>query len=160
MDETNGFIVDNFLGGRVFILSGKLMSEMRRLLAQSMSKPAADALLWHIGNRYGLALAQKAKQISASPEQAVDLLATSAQKSGWGKIRVLNNAKSTGRIDTFFENCVFCEGLVGETEMSCHFLSGILAGIADGLYGPGFSAVEKRCRSVSGNTCEFVISRQ
>ncbi|MDW8083823.1 MAG: V4R domain-containing protein [Candidatus Caldarchaeum sp.] len=158
-DETNGVAWDTYFGGRVLVLSAKLIGEMRKLLAGSTSAAAADALLWHIGKRYGLALLQRTVEMKKKPLDSIALLAASAQKSGWGKISVGNKVDVDQTFEIVFENCAFCEGITGEKSPSCYFLAGILTGIAEGLFGEGYSARETECRSVQGNVCRFSVAK-
>jgi predicted hydrocarbon binding protein len=40
----------------------------------------------------------------------------------------------------------------------CFFVSGLLAGIADGLFGHSHNCMEKECRSAGSECCEFVVT--
>lgn len=132
---------------------------MRHLLAGSTSKAAADALLWHIGNRYGLALSRRTKEMGKTADEGMAILVLAAQKSGWGKISLENRIKKDATIKVSFENCAFCEGMHGESSVSCYFLAGILSGIAQGMFGEEFSARETECRAVGGNHCNFLVAK-
>jgi len=94
---------------------------MRYLLAGSTSTAAADALLWHIGNKYGRALAGRTKELGKTADESMAILALAAQKSGWGRIILENRLQLDETIKVFFENCAFCEGLHGENSPSCYF---------------------------------------
>jgi|UniRef100_A0A7J3WAZ8 predicted hydrocarbon binding protein len=139
------------------MLSGRLFTEMRTLLSESMSRPAVDTLLWHMGNKYGLALGRRTKKMAKTRGEAVELLANAAQRSGWGKITISDGFETTGKMVVVFENCVFCEGLISEKTSACSFLSGILAGIAESLYDKGVSIQEELCRAAGGGVCRFNI---
>ncbi|MEM2231212.1 MAG: 4-vinyl reductase [Candidatus Caldarchaeum sp.] len=141
------------------MLSERLFAEMRVLLSESMSRPAVDTLLWHMGNKYGFALGRRTKKMAKTSGEAVELLAKAAQRSGWGKITVSDNFETTGKMVVVFENCVFCEGLENEKTPACSFLSGILAGIAESLYDRDVSIQEELCRAAGGGVCRFSINR-
>ncbi|MEM4573349.1 MAG: V4R domain-containing protein [Candidatus Caldarchaeum sp.] len=132
---------------------------MRYLLAGSTSTAAADALLWHIGKKYGRALAGRTKELGKTADESMAILALAAQKSGWGRIILENRLQLDETIKVFFENCAFCEGLHGENSPSCYFLAGILSGIAQRLFGEEFSARETECRAVGGNSCVFSVAK-
>ncbi|MCS6783875.1 MAG: hypothetical protein NZ581_01575 [Candidatus Caldarchaeum sp.] len=132
---------------------------MRRLLAGSTSTSAADALLWHFGKRYGIALSRKASEMTKTAVEGMNLLVTGAQKSGWGMISVQNRLDSDGTVEVVFENCAFCEGIHDEKGPSCYFLAGILSGIAEVLFGDGYSARETKCKAVRGDLCSFLVAR-
>lgn len=129
------------------------------MLAGSTSTATADALLWHVGNRYGLALSHRTLEMGRNLDEAIAILATAAQKSGWGKITIINNMITDETMEVLFENCAFCEGVTGENNPSCHFLAGILTGIAEGLFGEDFTAREIECRAVRGNICKFFVAK-
>ncbi len=115
--------------------------------------------MWHIGNKYGVALGRRTKKMSKTPGEAVELLAKAAQRSGWGKITVDNKFETAGEMVVFFEDCVFCEGVVGEKTPACSFLSGILAGIGEEIYGGSVVAREELCRGVGDSLCRFRITK-
>jgi len=104
----DGELYDNILGGRVFYLSAKTFGEMVKLLGDSISPPAAHALLWNLGHRYGVALGKKAVQATANTEEAVKMLSYAAFRSGWGRNNVTNRLQQDNVVEVVFENCVFC----------------------------------------------------
>lgn len=69
------------------MLSAKTFNEMISLLGEAMSRPVADALMWNIGHRYGLALGRKTRMMPKSPDEAIKTLVASAFKAGWGGSR-------------------------------------------------------------------------
>ncbi|MCS7137518.1 MAG: hypothetical protein NZ941_04015 [Candidatus Caldarchaeum sp.] len=156
--ENDGVLQDKILGGRVFVLSAKTFVETINLLSVSMSQQATDALMWNIGHRYGLALGNKVK--SKSPDDGIMLLSSAALNSGWGVPRVINNFWYSGEVEVSFKNCVFCEGLSGESNPRCYLLNGILTGIAEAVYHSSFKTDEKECRAVqNSDVCRFTIKR-
>lgn len=42
----------------------------------------------------------------------------------------------------------------------CFFVSGLLAGIAEGLSGEGHNCLETKCMSAGDAPCEFVLTRR
>jgi hypothetical protein len=51
MSSEDGALYDPVLGGRIFYLSARTFAEMSRLLGETISREAAHALLWNIGQR-------------------------------------------------------------------------------------------------------------
>ncbi|MEM1937734.1 MAG: 4-vinyl reductase [Candidatus Caldarchaeum sp.] len=156
--EKSGVLSDKVLGGRVFVLSAKMFVETVKMLGASISQPAADALFWNMGHRYGLALGNKLKE--KSPDEGIMLLSAAAMNSGWGVPNVVNNYYSEGVIEVSFENCVFCDGLAGSDSPRCYFLTGILTGIAESLYHESFKTLETECIAKNNPVCRFVIQRE
>uniref|UniRef100_A0A7C5Q848 4-vinyl reductase 4VR domain-containing protein n=1 Tax=Caldiarchaeum subterraneum TaxID=311458 RepID=A0A7C5Q848_CALS0 len=159
MTGVEGFVYDDVFGGRVFMLSAKTCREMVRLLAESMSKPAADALMWNIGMRYGMALGRRAAVISRSADEQIRSLALSALKAGWGVPQVTNNLATTGTVEVVMNSCVFCDGLMGEDSPHCFFLSGVLNGIAETIFNTSFRTIETECSAMGAKACKFNITK-
>jgi len=153
----DGELYDNILGGRVFYLSAKTFGEMVRLLGDSISPPAAHALLWNLGHRYGVALGKKAVQATANTEEAVKMLSYAAFRSGWGWNNVTNRLQQDNVVEVVFENCVFCHEQANLQSPTCYFLAGVLGGIAEAVYGKRFEARETECRAVRGSVCRFLL---
>jgi predicted hydrocarbon binding protein len=153
----DGELYDNILGGRVFYLSAKTFGEMVGLLGDSISPPAAHALLWNLGHRYGVALGKKAVQATANTEEAVKMLSYAAFRSGWGRNKVTNRLQQDNVVEVVFENCVFCHEQANLQSPTCYFLAGVLGGIAEAVYGKRFESRETKCRAVRGSVCRFLL---
>ena len=153
----DGALYDNILGGRVFYLSAKTFGEMISLLGESISPQAAQALLWNLGHRYGVALGKKAFQSTASAGEAIKMLSYAAFRSGWGRNHVANKLEEGNFIEVVVENCVFCHEQENMQGPVCYFLAGILAGIAESVFGKSFESREIECRAVGGPVCRFVL---
>ncbi|MEM1943546.1 MAG: 4-vinyl reductase [Candidatus Caldarchaeum sp.] len=156
--DNSGVLTDKVLGGRVFVLSAKTFVETVKMLGASISQPAADALFWNMGHRYGLALGNKFKE--KSPDEGIMILSVAAMNSGWGLPQVVNNYYSEGVIEVSFENCVFCDGLSGSDSPRCYFLAGVLTGIAESLYHERFKTLETECIAKNNQVCRFVIRKE
>jgi predicted hydrocarbon binding protein len=152
-----GVLYDNILGGRVFYLSAKTFGEMVRLLGESISPQAAQALLWNLGYRYGVALGKKAVQATANTEEAVKMLSYAAFRSGWGRNNVTNRLQQDNVVEVVFENCVFCHEQANLQSPTCYHLAGVLGGIAEAVYGKRFEARETECRAVRDSVCRFLL---
>ena len=148
---------DPVLGGRIFYLSARTFAEMSRLLGETISREAAHALLWNIGQRYGLSLGGKVKRMTSNNDEAIKLLTATGLKSGWGKPRISDKLDTDNMIELIMENCVFCEGLASMGGSQCYFLAGILNGIAESLLGKRFQTRETECRASGGTGCRFII---
>jgi predicted hydrocarbon binding protein len=153
----DGELYDNILGGRVFYLSAKTFGEMVKLLGDSISPPAAHALLWNLGHRYGVALGKKAVQATANTEEAVKMLSYAAFRSGWGRNNVTNRLQQDNVVEVVVENCVFCHEQANLQSPTCYFLAGVLGGIAEAIYVKRFESWETECRAVRGSVCRFVL---
>ncbi|MEM3096937.1 MAG: V4R domain-containing protein [Nitrososphaerota archaeon] len=154
--EDRGIIEDPILGGRVFMLSSKTFRIMGRLLSESIGRNGVDALLWNLGYRYGAALGNRVRRATQSINESVIVLTNSARRSGWG-VPAVDVSSAPEKIVVTFNSCVFCEDEAGEKGSKCFFLAGILAGVAESIYGRSFKVSEIECRAAGAEVCKFVI---
>ena len=153
----HGKMQDPILGGRVFVLSARSWIEMQRTLYDILNPPTTRALLWHIGKRYGIALARRAKEYSSDVEKAAEILADMATQSGWGYVELVGNLAKAGELVIEVEDCVFCIGFRDSQETECKFLEGVLTGIIEDLYGGGYTVGEVKCMARNNEKCIFVV---
>ena len=153
----SGEIRDPKLGGRVFLLAASAWAEMRNGLYESVSEPAGRALLWHMGKRYGFSLGSRAKAGVNSRAKALRLLAEMATYSGWGLVNLNGDLENGAKIEVEFRNCVFCFGVKDAKSPECHFLTGVISGIAEAVFGREFKVSEERCSAMNHEKCYFIV---
>jgi predicted hydrocarbon binding protein len=90
---------------------------------------------------------------------AVDELVKIIKASGWGDFALTGGDLAQGVLRFANKDCLFCAHLSKGREAKCHFLAGVLAGLADEVTGNAHTSREERCIVKEDGACEFVVER-
>lgn len=129
-------------------------------------KESGAVILFQMGLQYGTQVGAKARESIADPQQAVKFLETYGLLSGWGKFRTSPLKLFMGRLEEDMtviveDNFFATAGRKKKWERPrCFLISGLLAGIAEGLLGEGHSCIETKCMATGSPHCEFLITRR
>ncbi len=128
-------------------------------------KEAGAVILFQMGLRYGVEVGSKAKEAIPDVHQAVKFLETYGLFSGWGKFTTspfsLSMGHLTDSVTVKVENSFFAT--MGKKKWEtprCFLISGLLAGITEGLLGEGHNCIETKCMATGSKYCEFLITRR
>lgn len=125
-----------------------------------------SVILFQMGLKYGTRVGENAREKVPDAQQAVKFLESYGLMAGWGKFKTSPITLSMGKLaddlkvtveDNFFAK-------TGKKKKSdsprCFFISGLLAGIAEGLLGEGHNCIERKCIANGADRCEFLITRR
>ena len=116
----------------------------------------AETLLLEMGQYYGTSLALEIMKYGIDYTKAINDLLQTASYSGWGKFSVKGDLPNGKDISVIVSDCVFCHE-PNMRKSSCNFLRGIIAGMAETLYGQPFKVSETRCMASGNDCCEFLL---
>lgn len=120
-------------------------------------------IMFQLGQKYGIKLADRARERFADVQQAVKFLEKYGLLAGWGKFHATSFTLSGGKLqnkvkvaveDNFFARAT--KKIEVETPQ-CFLVAGILAGIAQGLLGEPHTCFETKCMVIGDPYCEFTI---
>lgn len=126
-----------------------------------------SVILFQMGLKYGIRVGENARaKVHNDVQQAVKFLESYGLMAGWGKFKALPFTLAMGKLtddlkvtveDNFFAK-------TGKKRKGgqprCFFVSGLLAGIAEGLLGESHTCIECRCIASGAERCEFLVVRQ
>jgi predicted hydrocarbon binding protein len=161
-DPQSKHIEDAVFGCRGIIINERFWNRIRGELLDLM-KESGPILLYQLGLSYGFEVGARGKDIVNDPQAAIKFLEYYGLLAGWGRFETGELRMSRGDIeggmtvrvwDSFFASATKSE----TGNPGCFFVSGLLAGIADGLFGQSHNCMEKECRSAGSECCEFVVT--
>lgn len=124
--------------------------------------------MYQLGLSYGWEVGNQGKSLTKDAASAVKLLEYYGLMAGWGRFEAPDLEKSVGEqqllspknvIVKVFNN-FFARAAKSETgNPSCFFLSGIIAGVMDGLFSGHHNCLESPCIGSGSEHCEFVVAQ-
>ena len=136
-----------------------LSGELTELL-----KDQGPLVLYQLGQSYGVDVGSRGRHLTKDLTSAIKFLEYYGLLAGWGRFETSNAQLDASQIEEsvtikIYEN-FFAQATINHSgNPSCYFISGLLAGIAEGLFEEGHHCLEKRCMSASSEFCEFVVRR-
>jgi predicted hydrocarbon binding protein len=125
-----------------------------------------SVILFEMGSRYGKKLGENARRKALDTDQAVKFLEFYGLMAGWGKFHTSPITLSMGKlakdINVTVEDNFFARSSRKKKADSprCFFVAGLLAGIAEGLFGERHECFERKCIACGADKCEFLLSRR
>lgn len=132
---------------------------------QSTFMTGGSVILQRMGYSYGRYLARLAKQRALrarktlTPSSVLDILLEASSDQGWGKLSVIGGNFEIGSVNLVMKNCFFCLHEKKGSFATCHFLVGLVVGVADEVTGFSHKASESRCVSKDDGLCEIKVER-
>lgn len=123
-----------------------------------------SVILFEMGSRYGKKVEENAKKKGLDTEQAIKFLESYGLLAGWGRFHTSPIALSTRKlakdINVTVEDNFFAKSARKKKadSLRCFFVAGLLAGIAEGLFGERHECLERKCIACGAEKCEFLIS--
>ncbi len=143
-----------------FIFDAQAWARMQTSIYDTM-RSGGPPLLFEMGKNYGMWIGRKLSRAARIETETMRLLGAYFSSARLGELLI-----EVGPDDR--ETQVSVRGspltpvvrgrLVGQG--SCHFLSGLLAGIFGEVYDWPFSVAEKKCRLVEGEHCVFLLRQR
>ena len=152
IDEKEGIVVNKRLGKRAFLFGVEPWTSLVHRLFETFGS-GAETILFDTGKSYGISSAEEEKRTENDSELRINFLSRKATTAGWGKIMVARESLEGFNIKV--QRCVFCSEVDSpkEKQVPCFFLSGVISGFADVLFGPN------RVREIhcGKDFCEFEL---
>ncbi len=163
-DPEAGTISGKFLQSRVMAIASFGWASLQSEL-QSTFMTGGSVILQRMGYSYGRYLAKLAKQKATKSKKqvgaatALDVLLEASRDQGWGKLSLVQGDFQIGSVNLVMKNCFFCLHEKKGSAATCHFLVGLVVGVADEVTGYSHKGSESRCASKDDGLCEVKIER-
>jgi uncharacterized protein len=162
LGRANVFPHDNAFHNRAVLINEEFWNIVRSEVL-FLNGESGALLLYQLGQSIGFRLGAQQKDIK--DVDTVDALGAAFDYSlaaGWGRIEIEEIEFSNGRLDwaevKVYDN-FFVRGRANTHKPSCFFVSGMLAGIVEGLLDEGHNCIETSCSACGSPFCLFRISR-
>jgi predicted hydrocarbon binding protein len=162
-DPQSKQIKDSVFNCRGIIINEKFWNRIRDEL-MDLTKEAGPVIMYQLGLSYGLEVGTQGKEALKDAAAAISFLEYYGLLAGWGRFETSKLRTTGGQISEpinvkVFDNFFAHTFQNNSGNPSCFFVSGLLAGIADGLFGGHHNCLEAQCISAGSKFCQFVIAR-
>lgn len=116
----------------------------------------AGLILYRMGEGYGKKLLKGIPELRLSKGEIVDSLTKLSRLAGWGKLTI--KIAEDINVEAIVEDSPFTLRRSDIGPVTCHFMSGVLAGAASELFGAEYKSQEIKCSSRGeSKVCRFAI---
>ena len=132
---------------------------------QSTFMTGGSVILQRMGYSYGRYLAKLAKQRALKAKKTLTsasvlgILLEASRDQGWGRLSLNGGDFGIGNANLVMKDCFFCLHEKKGPNATCHFLVGLVVGVADEVTGFSYKAAEARCISKSDGLCEIRVEK-
>lgn len=156
-------IEDQVFKCRGIIINERFWNKIRDELTELL-KDQGPLVLYQLGLSYGVDVGFQGRSLTNDSANTIKFLEYYGLLAGWGCFETSDFQLKDGRIGESvtvkIRDSFFAQTTKNHTGIpSCYFVSGMLAGIAEGLFEEGHHCLEKRCLSTGSEFCEFIIRR-
>lgn len=156
---------DKVFGCKAILTNEEFWDAMQDGLYDTLNE-GWSVILFQMGLKYGTSVGERARESVPDVPQAVKFLESYGLMAGWGRFKTAPFSLSEGKLAddlrvTVEDNFFARTGKKKKWETPrCFFVSGLLAGIAEGLLGEGHNCIETKCMASGAHACEFLITRR
>ena len=145
------------------IINERLWARINQEIMDLM-KESGPLIMYQLGLSYGYEVRQQGLNIIRDHATAIKFLEIHGLLAGWGRFVTSDFHPTNGKIDEPVTVKVYGSffAMANKEKLhdpNCFFVSGLLAGIIDGLLEDSHNCVECRCMSCGSPYCEFNIAR-
>lgn len=116
--------------------------------------------MYQRGLSYGIEVGFQTRKTTKDSISAVDFFQYYKLLAGWGRFEISKLESEDGAaVVKIYDNFFAQSAKSGAGNPSCYFLSGLMAGIAEGLFEEGYHCLERQCLASGAEFCEFVVRR-
>jgi predicted hydrocarbon binding protein len=155
---------DSAFNCRAILVNERFWNKIRSSILDLL-KDAGPLVMYELGLEYGFDMGYQGKSRARPKGNVLDLFTYYVMVSGWGRFEVselkLKDGAPARKATVRVYNSFFANAAKSETgNPSCFFLSGLLAGLAEGAFSTGYNCLETKCVTAGDDYCEFVLTRR
>jgi predicted hydrocarbon binding protein len=121
-------------------------------------KSGAGVILFNMGVGYSKKLGETIGKLRLETGEALETMQMLARAAGWGRMTLRMVDESMAECTVTRSAFIVRRSDIGPT--SCHFLEGVLAGVASELFSAKYKAKETVCGSSGSAVCKFLVERE
>ncbi|AIC15256.1 V4R domain-containing protein [Nitrososphaera viennensis] len=157
-------IEDSAFNCRAILVNERFWNKIRSSILDLL-KDAGPLVIYELGLECGFDMGFQGKTRAKTKGNAIDLFTYYVMMSGWGRFEVselkLKDATPPRKATVKVYDSFFAKAAKSQTgNPSCFFLSGLLAGLAEGAFSTGYNCLETKCIAAGDDHCEFVLTRR
>lgn len=157
-DESQGRLA--YRDVRYLLIRPDTLAAFQKAAEAALGPPASD-LLFAGGCAGGAASGKRYREaLHLSDEEAVRFMCRMGGRIGWGRFEPVEIAPATGRLVVEVVGSPFAEAYGKSDAGVCHFIRGVLAGLAGALCGEDAGCVETACTAAGAPRCRFETARR
>jgi uncharacterized protein len=161
-DDESHDIQDPFFNCRGIIINERFWNSICTELME-LTKEAGPLVLYQLGLSYGFRVGVQSKGIAKDPAAVLKFLEGYGLLAGWGRFEAPALEKLgvslTTSITVKLHNNFFARAAKSNSgNPSYFFVSGLLAGVLNGLLGSHCNCLEIECMATGSKYCEFIIA--
>jgi len=143
---------------RYLLIQPEIVCEFMKGIEEAVGPEAAAAALLAGGHRGGLRSFRRFREkFGFSNAEAVEFLCRMAGQIGWGSMQPVEVTPQDGRLVVEVAGSPFAEAY-GKTDHGvCHLIRGVLAGMAEGLFGNPVESEETMCLAKGDPLCRIEV---
>ena len=174
LDESNPYfhfdrqtknIRDSVFNCRGIIINERFWNRICNELLD-LTREEGPLILYQLGSGYGIEVGMQGKEMVRNTADAVEFLEYYGLLAGWGRFETCGlkpdskQDRLMGPITVKIFDSFFAHALpTNSGNPGCFFISGMLAGIANGLLDDYHNCLEEKCVSAGADCCQFVITK-
>jgi predicted hydrocarbon binding protein len=158
-------IEDSAFNCRAILVNERFWNKIQSSILDLL-KDAGPLVMYELGLEYGFDVGFQGKARAKAKGSVIDLFTYYVMVSGWGRfevseLKLLKDGAPPRKFDVRVYDNFFAKASKSDTgNPSCFFLSGLLAGLAEGAFSTGYNCLETKCVTAGDDQCEFVLTRR
>ncbi len=154
-NEDRGAI--SFKGVRYLLIRPETLAEFQKALEERLGGEAGE-LLYRGGFTGGCLSTKKYKEtFGYGDEEIVQFMMSMGGQIGWGKFQVEEFNRKGKRLIVLVKSSPFAMAYGDSAHSVCHITRGVMAGMAQTLFGKAIAAAETQCLAKGDDLCRFLI---
>ena len=154
-EEESGALT--YKGVRYLLIRPETVMEMYKALAEEFPEEAAES--FYKGGFAGGSFSAKRYQelFGLSGKEAIDFMLKMGGQLGWGRFELISFQPEEGELKVAVHNSAYAQAHGPSDRPVCHFIRGVLAGLAEGVFARPVVAEETTCLAVGIGPCIFEV---
>ena len=155
-DEHNGALT--FKGVRYFILRPETVMGMFKSLVDALGWEKGGEIFYKGGFEGGGASSTRFQEVfDFAPHGAAEYMCDMAAEIGWGRFKLEAFDAEKKIVQVTVKGSPFAEQWLSAGKPVCHFIRGIIGGMANALTDASSTAEEIACIAKGDDVCRFVV---
>jgi predicted hydrocarbon binding protein/ActR/RegA family two-component response regulator len=147
----------HYKGVRYLLIRPETLAAMQKAMESVCGKEAGE-IIFQGGFEGGLLSAKKYKELHEfSKEGILDFMVMMGSQLGWGAFHLSLFDPAAGRLTIEVGNSPFAAAYGEASEGVCHFIRGVVSGLATVILGKNITASETSCIARGDRKCSFVV---
>ena len=154
--ESEGVMTGITTGDRLMVIPTRFIANAKQFL-QSAYGDSVRLVMNRLAREIGLSYGNLWKENSLAPAESLKLLVETAEKAGWGRLKIDGDLDGGKKLTLAVTNCAFCTAQSRGADGKCDFMAGIAEGICKATYDKEYRSDLQDPSGVSSETCVLAL---